>query len=74
MPLVILWLSSGNRRKKSRDEWELKKREAFSFDVLSHHSTIGGMGGMKTFSSVTSSTGLIMVVSGTVDEGLFAWL
>lgn len=61
-------------KKKSRGEWELKKREAFSFDVLSYHSTIGGMGGRTTFFSVTSSTGLIMVISGTVDEGLFAWL
>lgn len=61
-------------KKKSRDEWELKKREAFSFDVLSYHSTIGGVGGMTTFFSVTSSTGHIMLISGTVDEGLFAWL
>lgn len=63
----------GIGEKKSRDEWELKKREAFSFDVLSYHSTIGGVGGMTTFFSVTS-TGHIMLISGTVDEGLFAWL
>lgn len=63
----------GLGEKKSQDEWELKKREAFSFDVLSYHGTIGGMGGMTTFFSVTS-TGHIMVISGTVDEGLFAWL
>lgn len=39
---------------------------------MSYNSTIGGMGGRTALSSVTP-TGLIMVISGTVNEEPFAW-
>lgn len=73
IPLIVLQLCYGNRRKKGRSEGKLKKSDIFSFIALSYHSTIGGIGGKMTFFSVTSCIGVIMAISGTVSEGLWVW-